>query len=169
MSQNKRLNCINQLIQWHCKYQLKWGLGHRSCPKAPTAEPQFKQSETFVSGSANTRIKRQERSCATPEPRASAESDHRIQAPLHVSLIMAVILHGKTRKTYLSFCIHDSTLVLSVQITFSEGIKRKKAYLDIWMLRLQLSLLVIGINGEIFGQQFSVRKGEKEYWRNCMK
>lgn len=59
--------------------------------------------------------------------------------------------------------------MLSVQVTFSKGIKRKKSYLYIWMFRLQLPLLIIGINCEIFGQQFSGRKGEKEYKRNFMK
>lgn len=37
------------------------------------------------------------------------------------------------------------------------------------MFRLQLSLLIIGINCEIFGQQFSVRKGEREYKEHFMK
>lgn len=59
--------------------------------------------------------------------------------------------------------------MLSVQVTASKGTKRKKSYLDIWILRLQLPLLIIGVNCKVFGQQFPVRKGEKEYKRNFMK
>jgi len=68
------------------------------------------------------------------------------------------------------FSKHDCLILqaLGVQVTFSKSMKRKKSYLDIWIFRLQLPLLIIGINCEIFGQQFSIRKEEKESKRNFM-